>query len=879
MQLSKTTLNSKPQTKIPNVPLSPSARRRPADDNLRRAPSQPCACASPPEPQGPSWIPNDTRLPSSNATAAWPSNTRGPMGASGRTADLPIEDGPSKRSLFSLLSLPLRSRTRNRNLAEFYVQVDDPHRQYSAGDHVTGSVILSVIKPVRITHLTVCLHGHVRVYKNAAQVASINPAIVPSEGTSSTRYFGNGHAQLFSDEQVLCGEGRLEARRWEFKFDLLFPSKGLPSSIDFERGSISYLITATLTRPTSIAPTTSAERKLSFLEKVDVGLVPVPRERKVTMHAMHKRRRKRTAATANTPTKNHSTGVEGHEHVSDMDSMRANETSNDSSVNLEESMHPRQDDHHLPRSPIQSDIQSEVSTGSAASHNSNSARGADGSNGSKVSGGATEDREITATVELLKGGCTPGDLLPVRIKVDHNRRMKSLHGIIVTFFRQGRVDYAPPSTLFTDLSKDDIKKLEREEYYPKSRTGLGGLSLSSAGSCSVFRKDLSQAVAPLIIDPRTLSANITTSVRVPEDVFPSIKGVPGSLITFKYHVEVVVDLGGRLAGQSQGSTQQPTRMASMSVSATGPSQDSYDRQLSRLANWNGTIVDTDHLRREKGVISVSFEVVVGNVDTNRSRSKSVARPALNLQPPSEHGYIGESHDMSYTWQERYEEDGEQSGSRSPWNAYDQSQTQAPPGPSPQVPRYEPQGHGSQAPSYVPPPQLPAQNGLSEKERVRQAEQRLLPSQPPAQSSEPEAGPSQPSAPTPNGLAAQPSDPVAEAETSHSTGEEPSAPTLADLSSATHTNSTDDKQELERRRLLAEASSPPEMPEDYEAGGPSAPAINIAGPPTSEEPSAPMFEEHDAYGSRDPYDSIAGPSTATSPHGHDHGTDDLPRYER
>lgn len=154
------------------------------------------------------------------------------MGASDRITELSLDDGPSKKSFFDILSLPLRSRARNRNLAEFYVKPDDPHRQYSAGDHVTGSVFLTSTKPIRVTHLTVCLHGYVRVFKNAAQVNASNAAVVPSGGSNSFRYFGNGHAQLFQDEQVLCGEGRLEAQRYQFKFDLLFPSEGLPSSID-----------------------------------------------------------------------------------------------------------------------------------------------------------------------------------------------------------------------------------------------------------------------------------------------------------------------------------------------------------------------------------------------------------------------------------------------------------------------------------------------------------------------------------------------------------------------------------------------------------------------------------------------------------------------
>jgi hypothetical protein len=642
------------------------------------------------------------------------------------------------------------------------------------------------------------------------------------------------------------------------------------------------MVTATLTRPTSIAAITSAEMKVSLVEKVDIGVLVPPRERRVTMHAMRRRARKKktpAAATAATTLQTHTAATETTESVSDLDSIRPNDNSIDSS-NLEEST-AHDGTHHIPRSPIHSDIQSEVSAESAATHNSSSVRGVEANGGSvagsRVSGGAAEEREITATVELLKGGCLPGDLLPIKISVDHNRRMKSMHGIVVTLYRQGRVDYAPPSSLFTNLSKEDAERLEREEYYPKSRTGLGGLSLSSAGSCSVFRKDLSQAISPLIIDPTTLSANITTSVRVPEDVFPSIKGVPGGLICFKYHVEVVVDLGGRLAGQTQGSLQQPGSFGPMPApgAGSGSALGAYD--ANRMANWNGAIVDTDNIRREKGVISVSFEVVVGTMDSTRSRGKSVVRSAVASDPTPRQTFP-DVDDMNYSWHDEFDGDGAYDETGDRVTPYEQSESYYPSDGAHQRPYYNFHSQDTQAPDYVPPPQLPDQNGLSEKERVRQAEERLLPSQPPAPSLGSEAGPSQPPA-----LAASSPQPgahtIRSSADNDTTYERPSAPTLAQLSATAASNPFDDKQELERRRLMAEASAPPEVPEDYEIEGSSAPPPDIAGPATSHEPSAPVLNEHGIYGSHDPYESFPGPSTPRRPNEHGHGAEPLPEYKR
>ncbi|KAI1773953.1 hypothetical protein F4818DRAFT_87065 [Hypoxylon cercidicola] len=797
----------------------------------------------------------------------------------------PLDDPPSKPSLFSRLTSPLRSRTRN--LADFHIRLQEPHRQYSAGDHVKGHVILSVVKPIRLTHLTVALHGFVRVYKHAgagAQLSPVNPAVISHDRNKNVRYFGNGLASLFQDEQVLCGEGRLKPSRFEFEFDLIFPSKGLPSSIDFERGTISYMITATLTRPTSISATSSCETKVALVEKVDIGLLVPPRERKVCMQTLRRRpkKRKKPVPTVASATKRGSVPTETQDPSSDFDSTRVNENSNGSSVSLSE---VTPGGSHLPRSPLRSDLipgdlQSQISGESAMSNNSgsNSFRGdasAESVAASRASG--SDDREITATVELLKGGCLPGDILPVRIAVEHNRRMKSMHGIIVTLYRQSRVDYSPPISLFTaDLPKEEAERLEREDYYPRSRTGLGGLSLSSAGSCSVFRKDLSQAVAPLIIDPASLTANITTSVRVPEDVFPSIKNVPGGLISFKYHVEVVLDLGGKLAGQSVGSSQQTNRMGSVGISGGNPALTAGAYDLKRLANWNGTVVDTDHLRREKGVISVSFEVVVGTMDSTRSRGKSVVRPALTVQPPTSEGVNAEEAEPNYTWQNEYGAEVNYSEDYPPEQLDASPQAYFPPGASPQTSYYDFQNREPHAPVYIPPPEVPRESELSEKERVRQAEQRLLPSQPPQQALEPEVGPSQSSAPS-----AAPTQPANNVYTSNShislpgpeddVGEGPSAPLLDDLTPMGPTaRHSDDKQELERRRLLEEASAPPEVPDDYDGGEPSAPPLNQT---RSQEPTAPVLHDDHDYDSPDPYHEIAFPSRRAT------GSEPLPRYER
>lgn len=144
----------------------------------------------------------------------------------------------SARSLLSRIKSPLQSKARN--FTDFYIQPDDPHRQYTPGDIISGSVILKVVKPLRITHLVISLHGFAQVFKNpnspGDSYKNYATTIGSGKGTKGTpkggSYFGNGFASLFDDEAVLCGEGRLGEGVYHFNFELEFPAKGLPSSID-----------------------------------------------------------------------------------------------------------------------------------------------------------------------------------------------------------------------------------------------------------------------------------------------------------------------------------------------------------------------------------------------------------------------------------------------------------------------------------------------------------------------------------------------------------------------------------------------------------------------------------------------------------------------
>lgn len=635
------------------------------------------------------------------------------------------------------------------------------------------------------------------------------------------------------------------------------------------------MITATLTRPTTIAPTMCCEHKIYLVEQVDVGSVTPPRPRTIYLEPISKRSKRRKPHQKE---KAGSGATDTLEQASDGDPTRAHETSTESSASEHREDNGHDVFHFVQNSPVHSDFRS-ISGDSALSGSTGWGKTRDESHGGQPSGSQASrhaptvgsgSRTITAIIELVKGGCIPGDTLPVKISVQHIKSIKSMHGVIVTLCRQGRIDTAPPISSFKGLSADEIERLEKEELYPRSRTGLGGLSLTSTGSCSVYRKDLSQAFSPLIIDPGSLTANVTASVRVPENAFPTIKEVPGNMITFKYYLEVIVDLGGKLARQLQGGSSSSVATSGLTASPGFGVAHGGDARSSMAPFFGNGMLNTDPLRRERGVVCVVFELVVGTTDTQRERGRVASQAAsVRTKQFSE----GEHQHMSG------EDEDQDNGGFLPEN-HDALHPPYEPGPPTQHQqwKYASPGPPSAAPEYIPLPSLPDERELPEKERIQRAEQRLLPSRPlvaPAdaaglaytRSSDQEniydAEDDRPSVP--------PSSAAGPAAAGHAA---PSAPTLEELGASTGAGPAEDKQELERRRLLEEASAPPEVPDDYDGGAVagSSDAADAAGP------SAPVLTEEDEYGSSFARATASGPlSVFPAPSGA--AEEPLPRYER
>lgn len=524
--------------------------------------------------------------------------------------------------------------------------------------------------------------------------------------------------------------------------------------------------------------------KLKIKETIDIAPIPRPRPQSVSLETVQNRRpvmymKRRTSGSTN-----------GKEQVNPPGEGRESQVTSPSATN------------ETPASPV-------ASAGSSNSVKSDStsdlrhrscpptaqeARSAT----SGVFSQASSDKTITAQTEVLQGGCLPGDSLQVKVSVDHTKAIKSMQGVIATFYRLSRIDTHPALPLGP---ADQRSKARYEDYYPKSRTGLGGLSLSSSGSSRTFRQDLAQSIAPLIVDPKTLTAISRTSIQVPDHIFPSIGGVPGTMISFKYFVEIVIDLRGKM-GQDRIRPR---------FSMTHTAQHAYEDPKVNVVNaadgytflttpgFNFLI--TDQIRRQKGVVFTKTEIILGTRDSTRARGKqkaddtngidqNIPSPRLS-DPPSFSALVNGNHITE-----------------SPNRHLDSRFT---------PPLQQP---------LLTPPSAPPEEELDEKSRIRRAETTLLPSAPPDSSSSSNGQEPVPSAPLVFGeddllhrymypqpapryeapavaVAAAPQgvqDPINHGNNVHH-GQSNRTPNESPITS------NEDKQELERKRLQVLASSP------------------------------------------------------------------------
>lgn len=312
------------------------------------------------------------------------------------------------------------------------------------------------------------------------------------------------------------------------------------------------------------------------------------------------------------------------------------------------------------------------------------------------------------------------------------------------------------------------------------------------------------------------------------------------------------------------------------------------------------MVDTAPVRRDKGVVTATFEVVIGTRDSERckGKQKEEAKATIPEEPtPVEHplhpatnggadgSYSGYPSEDDY-WGYNYHD----------WtygnaNGHDHWD-------------YHGNGHGNgwDMSSEIPMPHVPDESQLTDKERARRAEERLLPSQPPGMDQQAGEGALAATAPylpgedvpglygaptpaygSPHHSASVPASSTFETPRRNVSAPSPAPeyfPTAGPSNHVPVSTPLDDKQELRRRELEAAASAPPMDDEDLYAD----PDVPSSGTATARQASVPSTSFVPGQRSLSPDelgDATIVPSEATTNHdSHADATEqsNLPRYE-
>lgn len=600
----------------------------------------------------------------------------------------------------------------------------------------------------------------------------------------------------------------------------------------FERGEVNYMISASVTRPTTIMPVTNRVCKLMFRDRIDIESMYTPKSRAIYLEPMIRRGKvKRVKQASSIETQ----GTPTTRSLSRQNTVTSVQTR--STAPLQES----------PSSPAPSE-DAVVTHATSSTHSLNlpdnqSSQRQESPDSSEPRSSTTSNsaHTISATTEILRHGALAGEPVSISVKVEHTKAARGF--VIATLFRQSRVDMHPPLPIATRSKK---KKPEYEDVYPKSRTGLGGLYFTDGTPNRAFRMDLSQTYTMMVVDPDTKTADVKFSIKVPKEAFPTMNNIPGGMISFTYCIEVVVDLTGKL-GDKLGPP------GFFSLVTNGPSfTQSNETRHELTSEWTNNILDTAPLRRTRNVASFELPLIIGTEDSSRHRriqdpnsgSRSVEdyhhQESHDMYAPSSNGrsWHGRNHDGYEQEDNHYDHEGHNDG----W--YDENGN----------PLYDswqgaPYHHrpGQDGHYDASLPQSEAQQ--DEMSRLARHEEFLLSSVPSgSEASSSGAHRLAPSAPTLDGDSVHhsrsPGPPVsitvsrASARSAETIVPDPLTPPPS-LPDDEAPDPLEDKQELERRRLLAQASAPP-TDDDHE-GRPSNMQAYAA-----QAPSAPVIHEDEEY---------------------------------
>ena len=374
---------------------------------------------------------------------------------------------------------------------QFFITLEEPHRIWKPNEHIVGDTTLEIKKDITNVAIRLSLISEIKVksrgnspttlmakkseqllerstflygFDMAKEQQKKKKAAASSAGTSETTATTEGYdSNSDGDEEFPCNEeGNVKIvngltkgiHKFPFRIKLPQSSKNMFSSLKFERGSVNYYLQCTLE---PLSPEQSAKNYVSkcrhefeVIVPLDVSKIPVPKTKTVVLQSF--------SGAAMAHKKSNSSGDAG----SSMFSKLTNKSSDSSSSDKSKSRGPE----------------------------------------------TPTEKTVSISVSLPRSGYVMGEVIPVRITLDHYKPYYHAAGIITTLVRICRV---------------------------------GSTNEAGGNAVEKFRKDICQNVSPLYIDPDTLKAHILVHLKVPPDAFATFNP-PNQLFSFQYYVEVMVTL-------------------------------------------------------------------------------------------------------------------------------------------------------------------------------------------------------------------------------------------------------------------------------------------------------------------------------------------------
>ncbi|KAG7662604.1 RIM8 [[Candida] subhashii] len=524
---------------------------------------------------------------------------------------------------------------------DFYVQLDKPHQIWLPGDEVPGQIVLISKKNLANIVITLSLIGYIKI--NASSHSKLRPIrhtlfdhtiTIYGDDNNNTDEFSNG---LLKGEHV-------------FPFIVKLPNKRIFTSIDFGKGSINYVLKASIGSASSYAsqpsspinslasPTTTpaqspsetsdtttssmssisvdrnvakknfkilqnstytSEKLINLVNPIDVSTLSRPKPKRLILKDPRSTGKRLSRTQSSTST------------INTVNTCSTFSSNNSDQMSVTDSQHQQQ---HSPQQPQQLQHQQQVQqTLTQPQHTLNSnpngfidshqhsihSHHPQSSQGSSLT--LTRPPAINVILEVPQRGYLRGELIPIKLSINHLKKIQDLNGIIITFVRVCRLD-----------------------------NGADGVVES-------FRKDLQQSVLPLYVDPVTFQSEINTNIRVPADAFPTIVGCP--LVSFQYFIDVLINLSGKSVGldSDAGDTHSPdsasvaTAVAANKVNPIaenfngGTTPEPYkfnfnfhnSNTLTSLHHQKerSGFINTDRFKRSKKFLQLTTEIVIG---THRS---------------------------------------------------------------------------------------------------------------------------------------------------------------------------------------------------------------------------------------------------------------------